>query len=318
MSFGSKSTKVAAAMLVLLIPAVFNSVAAGESGETYKPDWQSFRQYPVPEWFKDAKFGIYAHWGVYSVPAWKTEWYPHGMYMKEGFRNKDFLGYHTEHYGPPSEFGYKDFIPMFKGEKFDAEEWAELFRRTGARFAGPTAEHHDGFALWDSDLTRWDSMDMGPRVDVVGKLEKAIKARGMKFVTTFHHARNWQYYLHEDDYDTNDPEYAYLGSIYGPIHEKGEPPTEAYLEDWKNRVVEVIDKYQPDLLWFDGAWGKSRYDPYKQQLLSYYYNRAESLGRAVGVTYKGQDLPAGVGIRDFERGRPPKIERPAWLTDTSI
>ena len=289
-----------------------------EAEDRYKPTWESLSTHPVPKWFRDAKFGIYTHWGIYSVPAYMTEWYPHGMYMKEGFRNKDFHGYHTKHFGPPEKFGYKDFIPKFTGEKFDADEWAELFVKAGAKFAGPVAEHHDGFAMWDSKLTKWDAADMGPKVDVVGKLAAAIKKRGMKFVTTFHHARNWSFYPHEGKFDTNDPNFAYVGSLYGPIHKKGEKPGKEFLEDWKARVVEVIDKHDPDLLWFDGGWGKGSFDPYKRQLLSHYYNRAAREGKEVGVTYKGKDLPAGAGILDYERGRSEKITARAWLTDTSV
>ena len=196
---------------------------------------------------------------------------------------------------------------QFTGEKFDADDWAELFQQSGAKFAGPCAEHHDGFAMWDSALTEWDCADKGPKVDVTGKLADAIKKRGMKFIATFHHARNWQYYPHEGDFDTNDPKYAYLGSIYGPIHEPGAPPSEEYLKDWKARVVEVIDKYDPAMIWFDGGWGRAHYDPYKRELLAYYYNRAEAAGKQVAVTKKGEDLPEGVGILNFERGRAAEI-----------
>jgi len=307
------SPRLAAALALLM--AIAGTCSAEDR---YKQTWQSLGTHPVPKWFRDAKFGIYTHWGIYSVPAYKTEWYPHGMYMKKGFRNKDFYGYHTRHFGPPDKFGYKDFIPMFTGDKFDANEWADLFARAGARFAGPVAEHHDGFAMWDSNLTRWDAADMGPKVDVVGRLAAAIRKRGMKFIATFHHARNWSYYPHEGDFDTNDPDFAYLGSMYGPIHKKGEKPNREFLEDWKARVIEVIDKYDPDMLWFDGGWGKSSFDPYKRHLLYYYYNRAAKAGKEVAVTYKGSSLPEGAGILDYERGCSGSIAKCPWLTDTSV
>ena len=307
-------------ILLAIAAAAFStgSCGAAPAAGPYEATWESLRKNPMPEWFKDAKLGIYTHWGVYSVPAYTTEWYPHGMYMKEGFRNKDFYGHHTKHWGPPEKFGYKDFIPMFKGEKFDADEWADLFAKTGAKFAGPCAEHHDGFAMWDSKLTKWDAADMGPKVDVTGKLEKAVKKRGMKFITSFHHARNWGYYPHEGDFDTNDPNYAYVSSIYGPIHKPGEKPSKEFLEDWKARIVEVIDKYDPDMLWFDGGWGKGSFDPYKRQFISDYYNRAAKAGKQVSIAYKGEDLPEGVGILDYERGRADGIKAVAWLTDTSV
>lgn len=302
------------AALVSLFPYQVRLWADGP----YQPTWESLATYPIPDWFQDGKFGIYTHWGIYSVPAHVTEWYPHGMYMKDGFRNKDFYGWHTEHFGPPEKFGYKDFLPQFTGARFDADDWAELFQNAGAKFAGPCAEHHDGFAMWDSALTVWDAADKGPKVDVTGKLAEAIKKRGMKFLTTFHHARNWQYYPHEGNFDTNDPKYAYVGSIYGPIHKPGDPPTEEYLQDWKARVVEVIDKYDPDMLWFDGAWGRRQYDPYKRDLLAYYYNRAAAAGKQVAVAKKGRDLPDGVGVLNYERGRAEDIQDRPWETDTSV
>lgn len=284
----------------------------------FEEDWDSLSRHETPEWFIDAKFGIYTHWGVYSVPAFKTEWYPHGMYMKEGFRNTDFYWHHVKNWGPPEKFGYKDFIPMFTGAKFDAEEWTELFYQAGARFAGPVAEHHDGFAMWDSALTKWDAKDMGPKQDIAGELEKSIRKRGMHFITSFHHARVWNYYPHVGDFDTNDPKYAYQGSMYGPIHGPKDSPTKEFLEDWEARVVEVIDKYDPDLLWFDGDWGGNPLEPYRKSMITYYYNRAIKNGKEVGVTYKQEDLPEGAGIRDYERGRSETVTKETWLTDLSI
>ncbi|MBC8375918.1 MAG: alpha-L-fucosidase [FCB group bacterium] len=284
----------------------------------YSPDWESLKQHETPEWFRDAKFGIYTHWGPYSVPAYYTEWYPHGMYEKDGFRNKDFFGHHTKTWGHPSEFGYKDFLPIFDGAQFDAEEWADLFQKSGARFAGPVAVHHDGFVMWDSDLTSWDAKEMGPKQDIVGELEKAIRKRDMHFVTSFHHARNWSFYDHDSSYDTGDPEYAYVGSMYGPIHEKGAPHTKEYLLDWQHKIEEVIEKYDPDLLWFDGAWGKGAFEPYKKDFIHKYYNKAEAAGKEVGITYKKDNLPEGVGIKDNERGSMADLSPEAWLTDNSV
>ena len=116
-------------------------------GKSFSPDWRSLRTKETPQWFKDAKFGIYTHWGIYSVPGFISEWYPHWMYKKGTLWNL----HHRKHYGEPSKFGYKDFIPQFTAEKFNADEWATLFKEAGAKFAGPVAEHHDGFSLWDSD-----------------------------------------------------------------------------------------------------------------------------------------------------------------------
>ncbi|MCK4992723.1 MAG: alpha-L-fucosidase, partial [Bacteroidales bacterium] len=162
-----------------------------QSEGPYEENWDSLgRNNEEPEWFQDAKFGIYFHWGVYSVPAFGNEWYPRMMHVEGGA----VYNHHLEKYGHPSEFGYHDFVPMFKAENFDPQQWADLFVRAGAKFAGPVAEHHDGFSMWDSEATPWNSMDKGPGRDITGELERAITARGMKFITTFHHARNLQRY----------------------------------------------------------------------------------------------------------------------------
>ncbi len=157
----------------------------------YEENWDSLAKHnEQPEWFQDAKFGIYFHWGVYSVPAFGNEWYPRSMHIPGSRENL----HHIATYGKPSEFGYHDFVPMFKAENFDAGEWADLFQKAGAKFAGPVAEHHDGFSMWDSDKTPWNSMDKGPHRDILGELAKAVKSRDMKLIATFHHAKNLQRY----------------------------------------------------------------------------------------------------------------------------
>jgi len=162
--------------------------------KAFEPTWESLRTHTTPKWLQNDKFGIYTHWGVYSVPAYgpNGSWYPYLMY----YEKTEQYQYHVKTFGHPSKFGYKDFIPMFKGEKFDPDEWAELFKKSGARFAGPVGEHHDGFNMWDSKLTDWNAVKMGPKRDVVGELEKAIKSQGMKFLVALHHAENWWFFPH--------------------------------------------------------------------------------------------------------------------------
>ncbi len=343
------------------------------SEEPYKPTWNSLRNHSSPEWLKDAKFGIYTHWGVWSVPAFarvvrkddpphpykgislkqvkssKTmfdsaeerlevieslitlrtgrdgTWYPFNMY-REGTAQ---YNYHVKTYGPPEEFGYKDFIPMFTAEKFDANEWAELFKEAGAQFAGPVAEHHDGFSMWDSKLTKWDAAEMGPKRDVVGELEVAIKNRGMKFVTAFHHSMNWWFYPHwKKEYDTSNPEYS---GLYGSLHnledkpgvnmavqwEEQDEPNIEFLEQWKNKLAEVVDNYQPDLIWFDFALEGIR-ENYRLEFLAYYFNKAMEWDKEVEVTYKNYDIPPVVGVTDLEMGTMDKLTYHGWLTDTSV
>ena len=283
----------------------------------YEPTWESLKQHSTPDWFHDAKFGIYFHWGVYSVPAFGNEWYPRRMYINEERRGKNYYEYHKERFGDPKEFGYKDFIPMFKAENWDPDEWAELFKKAGAKFAGPVAEHHDGFAMWDSDLSEWDAADMGPRRDIVGELATAVRKQGLKFVTSFHHAFNWKYYepSYEGDYDTSDPAYS---GLYGEPHTPGAPESEEFLRDWEAKVREVIDKYRPDYLWFDFGWRQPTFEKHKQSLLAYYYDKAEDWGKEVVVSYKRQHLPEGVAVLDLERGRLDTLTKRKWITDTSV
>lgn len=286
---------------------------------TYEPSWNSLGKHKDPAWFGDAKFGIYFHWGPYSVPAFDTEWYSRNMYI-EGTRANQ---YHRLVYGPPSSFGYKDFIPLFRAEKFDAEEWADLFRKAGAKFAGPVTEHADGFSMWDSKLSRWNAAQMGPQRDVVGEMAKAIRNQHLKFITTFHHQWLWGWYPTLDKtLDTSDPKYA---GLYGPpapsspfdyIKVTPAPPQE-FQDMWENKVKEVIDKYQPDLLWFDSRMNIID-ERHRIDLFTFYYNKAEQWQREVGVAYKEKDLPSAVGIEDLERGRMSKIVSEDWLNDDAI
>lgn len=284
----------------------------------FEADWESLaRHEEAPEWFRDAKFGIYFHWGVYCVPAFGNEWYPRNMHIKSGREYR----HHLETWGEPTEFGYHDFVPMFKAEKFDAEEWAELFAEAGARFAGPVAEHHDGFAMWASKMTPWNAGAMGPKRDITGEIAAAVRKRGMKLVATFHHARNnlWQkdgrnWTGHYDRVKTDfaslleDPEQAIL---YGYM------PRGEFLEMWKGKLVEVIDKYEPDLMWFD-SWLDEIPDSYKTAYLAYYFNHAAKREKGVVVTYKQEDLPQDVGVLDLEKGRMDRLTDFAWLTDDTI
>jgi alpha-L-fucosidase len=281
---------------------------------TYLPTWNSLKNHSTPQWLKDGKFGIYTHWGVYSVPAQGPNgtWYANKLYnTPEGPERK----YHEATYGPLEKFGYKDFIPMFTGEKFNADEWAELFMKAGARFAGPVAEHHDGFAMWDTKYSEWNAAKMGPKRDVVGELARAIKKRDMKFVTAFHHAEAWFYFPTWDKrYDCGDPKYS---GLYGPIHEKGALPTKAFLDIWKGKIFEVIDNYDPDFIWFDFGL-KLVTDSYKEDMLAYFYNHAIANKKEVVVTYKSHDLPPGAGLLDWELGQEPDLTYYDWITDTSI
>jgi alpha-L-fucosidase len=297
----------------------------------YQPSWNSLKNHRTPRWFQDVKFGIYTHWGIYSVPAYgpNATWYPYNMY-RQGTPQHE---HHVKTYGDPAQFGYKDLVPLFTGRRFDADQWAELFRKAGARFAGPVGEHHDGFAMWDSHLTEWNARRMGPKRDVVGELAKACRDQGMRFMVAMHHAENWWFFPHwATTYDTADPRYA---ELYGPPHNldwaNGLPPaqdrnalwrlqdrpSEAFLERWLGKVKEVVDNYQPDLLWFDFGLQFVQ-EHYKRQCLAYYYNKAEEWGKEVVVTYKWHDLAPNCAVVDLELGRFPDLTYQEWITDTTV
>ena len=151
----------------------------------FQPSWNSLRNITVPQWLRDGKFGIYTHWGIYAVPAYSRNatWYAYHIYTDP---DSDERKHHEATYGPLEKFGYKDFIPMFTASRFDPDEWADLFKNAGARFAGPVAEHHDGFAMWDTKYSPWNAAKMGPKRNVVGELSRSFKQHGMKFMTAFH------------------------------------------------------------------------------------------------------------------------------------
>jgi alpha-L-fucosidase len=275
----------------------------------YKADWKSLAAHnEAPEWFRDAKFGIYFHWGVYTVPAFGNEWYPKWMHTKKGRRS--YYKHHVETYGEPDKFGYHDFVPRFKARHFDADEWAELFQKAGAQYAGPVCEHHDGYSMWDSALTPWNAGHTGPQRDITGELAKAIRKRGMKFVTTFHHERTREWYPRVEGWPTtsSDPK---LQLLYMNI------PAELFYKIFQAKLGEVIDKYQPDLIWFDGQLEAIK-DPYHRKFLAHYFNQAKEWGRDVVVTCKGLDYPREIAVQDFEKGRANRLTEYVWLTDDTV
>lgn len=290
---------------------------------SYDTTWTSLTKHPYPKWFQDAKFGIYFHWGVYSVPAYGSEWYPRWMYIDTLVWGTQFYDHHVKTYGKPNKFGYKDFIPMFQAEKFNADEWADLFKRSGAKFAGPVAEHADGFSMWDSQLNEWNAKKMGPKRDIVGELETAIRGKGMKFITTFHHQWEWGWYPTWDTLtDCSNPQYA---GLYGPKVTAGAfdyknpnpAPSLEWFQLWKNKTIEVIDKYKPDMVWFDSRLSFIP-DSIMRNLLAYYYNKGLDWKQEVSMTYKAGELPANSAILDIEKGTLADIEKYPWLTDASV
>jgi len=314
-------TRGALLRVVVLGCVVVLAVACGapsDNGEVthYEPTWNSLRGYKeVPDWLRDGKFGIYTHWGPYAVHAHgaNTTWYSFALYNgpDSGART-----HFEETFGKLTpEFGYKDLIPKFTAENFDADEWAELFAKAGAKFAGPVAEHHDGFAMWDTKYSDWNAAKMGPKRDVVGELERAIKARDMKFVTAFHHAANWFFFpVWDERYDTGNLAYS---DLYGQPHMDGAMRNQAFIDEWQGKIYEVIDTYSPDYIWFDFGLDFLP-EGYVKDFLAYYYNHAEANGKEVVVTYKTHDLVPGSALLDHELGQERQLTYHEWITDSTV
>jgi alpha-L-fucosidase len=278
----------------------------------YHASWESLQAYRVPKWYLDAKFGIFIHWGVFSVSAY-DDWYARNMYLQDS----PVFKHHVETYGPQSEFGYKDFIPMFRAEKFNADQWAELFKKAGAKYVVPVAEHHDGFPMYDCSFTEWNAVKMGPKRDIVGELAAAIRRQGMHFGASSHRAEHWWFYDGgmKFDSDVRDPRYA---GLYGPAQPEKSQLDKAFLDDWLARTAEIVDKYQPEIVWFDWWIEQPAFKPYLQKFAAYYYNRAAQWKRGVVINYKNEAYPERAAVLDLERGQLTSIRPLVWQTDTSV
>jgi len=299
-----------ATLLVILLPVGMLQA------ENYQPNWDSLaRHQAAPEWLKDAKLGIYFHWGPYAVPAYGSEWYPRHMHDKGHHVHR----HHVKTYGDPAEFAYHDFIPQFTGEHFDPEEWAELFQKAGARYAGPVAEHHDGYAMWDSEITPWNAKDTGPKRDILGELFQSLEQRNIKTIATFHHARNFggrggsgSHFIRDVKHWPPNSEDPKLRLLYGNL-----PEAEWNEKIWLGKLKEVIDQYQPDIIWFD-SWLDQIPESYRLRFSAYYLNEAQNWGKPVAIIRKQQDMPLDFTINDHEKSREPDILPELWMTDDTI
>ena len=288
----------------------------------YEDTWESLSQFRVPEWFRRLKFGIFIHWGVYSVPAFGSEWYPRNMYMK----GSPEYEHHLRTYGAHKEFGYKDFIPQFKAERFDANAWAELFLQAGAKYVVPVAEHHDGFQMYRSDLSHWNAYEMGPCRDVLGELSDACRARSLVTGASSHRVEHWFFMSHGREFDSDVSRTLRRGDLYWPAMREpdfqdlfSEPaPSGEYMKDWLWRTCELIDRYQPRLLYFDWWIQHSVVKPWLRKLAAYYYNRGREWGQDVVITYKHDAFPFGCALPDVERGQFADVKPYYWQTDTAV
>lgn len=229
----------------------------------YQPTWDSLDSHPLPSWFDDAKLGIFIHWGVFSVPAWAprgqyAEWYPNNMRIP----GNPTYTYHRETYG--ADFKYRDFIPMFKAEKWDPEEWADLFKTAGARYVVPVGEHHDGFPLWNTRTTTWNATTMGPKRNILQELGDAVRGQKMHYSPSYHQLLN--YYAPE--YDAPHPDYL----------------SEKYISEWMlPQMRELVEDIGTEMLWLDGDWMASAETYHTKDFVAWYYNRSLAQGRQVLV-----------------------------------
>ncbi|MFP5079527.1 alpha-L-fucosidase [Pedobacter sp. JCM 36344] len=289
----------------------------------FKPTEESLKNYRYPEWFQDAKFGIWAHWGPQAVPR-QGDWYAKKMYEE----NSDVYKYHLAHYGHPSKFGYKDIIPLWKAQNWDPEKLMKLYKRAGAKYFVSMASHHDNFFLWNSKINRWNAVQMGPKKDVVGLWQEAAKKQGLKFGLSEHLAASYTWFqtAHLADtsglykgipYDGNDPANQDL------YHSKAAPDDRQWLTNnpeyykkYFNNVKELVDTYHPDLLYSDsqlpfGEIGRS--------MLANFYNGNKAFHKGeMTAVYTCKQPSQGMWAQDLERGVQDSISPYPWQTDTSI
>jgi alpha-L-fucosidase len=314
----------------LLVAAVFLTAIAPLLGRDFEPTWESLEGYECPEWFRDAKLGIFICWNPYTVPA-TGDWYARHMYM-QGHRQ---YKYHVEHYGHPSKVGYKDIIAMWKGEKFDADGLVQLFKKAGAKYIVPMAMHHDNFDLWNSKHHRWNSVNMGPKKDIVGLWRKAALKHGLRFGTTTHLARSysWLQTSHGSDtegpykgvpYDGRDPNYQDLyHETHGDTTKKyAKNASEKWQNEWYMRLKDLVDQHQPDLLYFDGG---VPFGEVGLRMVAYYFNQNMKWhGGKLEAVFNIKDLRdhgeyrEGICVLDLERRMSSGIRELPWQTDTSI
>ena len=288
----------------------------------FKDTWESLAQYRVPEWYERAKLGIFIHWGVYSVPAFGSEWYSRNMYIQG---SKEFE-HHVKTWGPQNKFGYKDFIPLFRAERFDPAEWAELFKKAGAGYVVPVAEHHDGFQMYKSDISHWNAWEMGPKRDVLGELYPELEKRGIVPCASSHRVEHWFFMGHGKEFDSDIKEPLRRGDFYWPSMPErdhfdrfSEPaPTEEFLEDWLCRCCELVDRYKPGLIYFDWWIMHASVKPYLRKFAAYYYNRADEWGRGVVINYKQDGFVFGTAVPDVERGQFASAKPYIWQSDTAV
>ena len=300
----------------------------------FEPTWESLQSFEVADWFRDAKFGMWSHWGPQSVPM-AGDWYARNMYI-QGHPQYE---HHVRTFGHPSEFGFKDVARQWKAENFDPVRLVNLYKQCGAKYFVSLAVHCDNFDCWNSTHHRWNSVEIGPQKDIVGLWAKATRDVGLRFGVTEHHAWSYSWFNTNKSADSTGPRagvpYDGHDSTYADFyHEQhddmraqhAEYPSEHFRSQWLARITDLIDQYDPDLLYTDGGvpLGNTGLD-----LIAYYYNRnlKKLNGQLEAVytlkdvaqhsSYNGEYRP-GVGVLDIERGVIDGIQDAPWQTDTCL
>lgn len=288
----------------------------------FTDDWGSLQKKEIPKWFQKDKFGIFIHWGVYSVPAFKNEWYPRNMYI-EG--SEEYF-HHLKTYGEHKNFGYKDFIPLFKAEKFDPEVWAKLIKDSGARYLVQVAEHHDGFQMYESAISEWNAKKMGPKRDLLFEIREECRKAGLKFGASSHRAEHWFFFYNGRKFASDIGEDLKKGDFYWPSEPERDhfdftsapEPSREFLEDWLERVTEIIDRFSPEILYFDWWVQHRSFKPFLKKAAAYYYNHAVHCNHDAVICYKHNAFGYGTGVIHIERGGFRELRHFPWQTETSI
>lgn len=291
-----------------LLATMEENIARGPYAATV----ESLNRYVVPEWYADAKLGIFIHYGLFSATgnSRKGCWY--GNFMYRG--GHPVQQYHIERFGPLDKFGYKDFAPLLTGEKFNADEWVGLFKEAGARFVVPVSCFHDGYAMWDSKLTDWNSVKTGPKFDFDALLAAASRKQGLKFGVAWHAFFRPEFFGHgrHPGTDIQPPHCDTPWSFYGP-----RTITPEFMDDCLGRLVELVDGYQPDLVWFD--FDSADVDPAAlRRFASFYFNRAAQWRKEVAINDKLEGTFPRCIVLDYERGKTSVLRPDLWQTDTSV
>ena len=297
----------------------------------FQPSAASLKSYRVPDWYRDAKFGIWSHWGPQAVPR-AGDWYARNMYVYGTPQYK----HHLEHYGHPSKFGYKDIIPLWKAEKFDPEALMALYKKAGARYFVSMGVHHDNFDLWDSRYHEWNAVKMGPHRDIVGDWQKAARKAGLRFGVSEHLGASYGWFAPSHGYDQMWPQFgvAYDGadpryeSLYHSANEQPYRGSATWYttdprsqQEWFNRISDLLNRYQPDLLYSDGGLP---FGEVGRTLVANYYNASMAAhGGKLEAVYNHKDIGTGEfipegGVQDIERGVAEGIKPLPWQTCTSI